>query len=439
MKSLNGALSIMLVVVLMYAAVPVGWALAKNVESSSDSKWIQVQGPTSLPLNSIDMVSDDDGWAVGSSGIILLFTNGEWQEIQRPTADYLTAVSMLDENNGWAVGSDAVLRYSSGQWQPFPHPSPIFPESVATVSDKDAWILEGSRVLQFTATDWQLPQSLNDVQRMMDITMLDENTGWAVGFNGIILRYDGQEWSRAGSPTSDRLYSVSFGGGSNGWAVGGNYPRYGNSTGTVLHYVAGQWITVDVPGIPALTSVSGTPDGSAWAMSPEGIAVHLYADGTHEAFNIPRSVKSVDMVSDSEGWAVGDNGLILHFTPGSLPTDPVEAPGTSSPNQVYFQRDRTFSSLTASSLTGKSWWAGDFSATLLPRSSPSGILCHQLETARNTRTVFRTGQIRVSSGKTRNSVRDPAWIVRAKCRSWKTWAGVYTTIYLSRTSSGGYS
>ncbi len=81
MKSLNGALSIMLVVVLMYAAVPVGWALAKNVESSSDSKWIQVQGPTSLPLNSIDMVSDDDGWAVGSSGIILHFTNGEWQEI----------------------------------------------------------------------------------------------------------------------------------------------------------------------------------------------------------------------------------------------------------------------------------------------------------------------------------------------------------------------
>ncbi len=227
---------------------------------------------------------------------------------------------MLDENNGWAVGSDAVLRYSSGQWQPFPHPSPIFPESVATVSDKDAWILEGSRVLQFTGTEWQLPQSLNDVQRMMDITMLDESTGWAVGFNGIILRYDGQEWSRAGSPTSDRLYSVSFGGGSNGWAVGGNYPRYGNSTGTVLHYVAGQWITVDVPGIPALTSVSGTPDGSAWAMSPEGIAVHLYADGTHEAFNIPRSVKSVDMVSDSEGWAVGDNGLILHFTPGSLPT-----------------------------------------------------------------------------------------------------------------------
>ena len=52
------------------------------------------------------------------------------------------------------------------------------------------------------------------------IFMLSDTKGWAVGDNGTILKYDGNQWILESSPTSNNLRSIYMLSETSGWAVG---------------------------------------------------------------------------------------------------------------------------------------------------------------------------------------------------------------------------
>ena len=122
--------------------------------------------------------------------------------------------------------------------------------------------------------------------------MENANNGWAVGDNGLIIKYDGT-WSQITSPVSDNLNDLYIVSTDNIWAVGDN--------GTIIRY-----------------------NGSVW----EEIASPI-------SFNL----ESVSFVGNEEGWAAGKNGII-NFKAGSLvPLSGVLISsaylmGTSSPVQI---------------------------------------------------------------------------------------------------------
>jgi len=66
-----------------------------------------------------------------------------------------------------------------------------------------------------------------------DLHLLDGDHGWAVGFDGTIVGYQGGAWSPASSPTTERLYGVWASGPTDAWAVGTN--------GTILRYDGADW------------------------------------------------------------------------------------------------------------------------------------------------------------------------------------------------------
>ena len=102
--------------------------------------------------------------------------------------------------------------------------------------------------------------------------MLSPSDGWAVGYSGSILHYDGKQWKQVQSPTRVDLHSVAMPSPQEGWAVG--------DSGTILHYRHGAW-----------SLVTPAPTGN--------------------------TLNSVSMLSSSEGWAVGTHGTILHYRDGT--------------------------------------------------------------------------------------------------------------------------
>jgi photosystem II stability/assembly factor-like uncharacterized protein len=100
------------------------------------------------------------GWAVGSSGMVLRFERGAWRRdvvASSVTNQPLLALALSrDGTRGWAVGGDVVLRFEHGKWQR---------DVVSGETDPSL----------FLSALW-----LSD----------DGTEGWAAGENGMVLRLE---------------------------------------------------------------------------------------------------------------------------------------------------------------------------------------------------------------------------------------------------------
>lgn len=94
-------LALAVLVVLVLAAVPT---------ANAQGTWSTVVSPTSSNLNSVSMVSADEGWAVGDAGTILHYANRIWTPVTpSPTPNPLYSVSMVSAGEGWAVGASSLI------------------------------------------------------------------------------------------------------------------------------------------------------------------------------------------------------------------------------------------------------------------------------------------------------------------------------------------
>jgi hypothetical protein len=73
--------------------------------------WAWTKAANNANLNSIDMISSTDGWAVGSDGIIIHWDGVSWSNVTSPTGAWLSCVDMVSSTDGWIVGADGVYRW----------------------------------------------------------------------------------------------------------------------------------------------------------------------------------------------------------------------------------------------------------------------------------------------------------------------------------------
>jgi len=163
---------------------------------------------THFVLNSISMVSPDEGWAMGVTR--------------------LHAASASDTSPEY--GDPVILHYSQGYWRPVPFPPDI------------------KNHIGCSATGIACPaHSLNS------ISMISASNGWAVGNSvlppnadgmtfGVVLHYMGGKWvfdRLLGSHLSSVLMHTA----SDGWMVGED----GNGGAPVFHYDGSRWTSVSDP------------------------------------------------------------------------------------------------------------------------------------------------------------------------------------------------
>lgn len=106
-------------------------ALSQDYARASGTFWFEVDPPTTRLMHwdgsswqvdasvqdlgtpySIALVSEDEGWAVGSRGTILQWDGVSWQAAASPTGNHLFSIEMIASDKGWAVGANGtILRY----------------------------------------------------------------------------------------------------------------------------------------------------------------------------------------------------------------------------------------------------------------------------------------------------------------------------------------
>jgi hypothetical protein len=102
-----------------------GWAVGERgrIAHWNGVLWSDVPSPTSLGLHGIDMVSPTDGWAVGDSGVIVRWEGKRWS-LYPASLPNLRAVTMLSANDGWAVGW-GIFHWDGMTWQAVASNSPL--------------------------------------------------------------------------------------------------------------------------------------------------------------------------------------------------------------------------------------------------------------------------------------------------------------------------
>ncbi len=158
--------------------------------------WQVLQAPTRQELIHIDFVDEKRGWIVGAAGAILHTDDGgeTWTKQTSDTTATLYHVDFRNEKKGWAVGErGTILRTDDGgrTWTKVESPARSTLLSVQFVSDDEGWIVgRGGAILRSGdgGRTW-VEQEGGTKQNLYALFMTKKN-GWAVGSDGLILRYE---------------------------------------------------------------------------------------------------------------------------------------------------------------------------------------------------------------------------------------------------------
>ena len=160
----------------------------------------------------------------------------------------------------------------------------------------------------------QLGESLDNFR---DVQFLDAQNGWIAGDNGVLLSTEdgGENWKRLQSGTTDRIVDVHFISLDPkwGWAMTRN--------GTLLYTTDGDnWSIDDKQELPqreppplSINEVAFGKFSEGWAVGENGEIIHNLDGGpiwTLQRTSTGKTLTSVDMQFAPLGWAVGSNGVI---------------------------------------------------------------------------------------------------------------------------------
>ena len=276
----------------------------------------QRSGIFGKPLRDVYFRNASEGWCVGDGGVVGRTTDGgkTWQQIETGTQNDLQSL-YLGKTIGWIVGDWGTLLKTTDGGKTFKEDDGSFfgkksLKDIDFVDNSHGWIItystpnssENSGYIYHTkdgGESWE--EQFSTKSKLFSLRFVDRMTGWVVGDKrSIYVTNDGgKTWEFVTDGSNQRhkekygqpdylgneplhtfiLYDVDFVDNQHGWIVG--------DLGVVLHTDSG-------------IKKNGS---SAWKHQRGGPRFHNSADNL---------LLAVDFVSKNLGWAVGENGTILH-------------------------------------------------------------------------------------------------------------------------------
>ena len=211
--------------------------------------------------------------------------------------------------NGWPI-------YVSNTNTPLQHVNKIelSDNELRSGSRVDGVFLEVWRALISTEDDSDeiiKPQDITKVSDLHGIFMYNENIGWAMGNNGIILKTmdGGINWHTVSTPVNTNYNKVQFRNLNIGYAVGDNgIVLKSNDSGE-------SWFVLSTPVEDNLKDLFIINETTVCAVGDNGIVLltedgHTFSSIT-ETDNITDNLSGVFFFDSSVGWAVGENGVLI--------------------------------------------------------------------------------------------------------------------------------
>ncbi|MFA5802472.1 MAG: YCF48-related protein, partial [Thermoleophilia bacterium] len=315
--------------------------------SNGGTTWTQGSGTSTISLTSVQMLSASTAVAVGGSGAIYKTINSGATWTARTstptTTSNLSSVSFSTATNGFAVGGDPtgrLLRTTDGgeTWQSNTTVIPTILTGVAIVAIPGGDILVttgySGNIRKYTVDIWNgaidtVAAGLATVTSGTGNTLITASVApgtanvFVGGVAGIVLASgdSGTSWSLKAGGTAISYYSSSFVDADYGWMVGksGTVNRTINGGAAWSSDNSGIAGTADLYGVDFRNSSLGYAVGSIPGTPNTGVA-YRYNTGTWSAMTLPAGVSylsEVRMSDDTHGWAVGEEGVILHTTDGA--------------------------------------------------------------------------------------------------------------------------
>jgi len=348
-----------------------GWAVGDGgtIIRWNGSNWNSVGSPVASPndIRGVWLAASADGWAVGDAGRILRWNGANWNFYQTaPVAAQLNEIHGTASTNVFAVGNDpdgaggqppVIIRWTGAAW------TSISPAGVADNVDLhgvflvspslafavgDAPPAAAATMLRWDGTLWASIASGTVVGvSLRSVWMVSATDGWAVGDGGTIVRWNGVAWAAETSPpATPTLNGVQALTSTDVWAVGND--------GSIIHRDGTGWSTVPsglvagehLNSLYMISSVEGWAvgidvaggDGSPFILFWNGLTWSrvLPIPAPPRAGAVNDNLEDVWMVASQDGWAVGQDGLILRFGPiqgVTVTTGTVTATATSTTTQ----------------------------------------------------------------------------------------------------------
>ncbi|HEX9679253.1 MAG TPA: hypothetical protein VGA08_01420, partial [Candidatus Saccharimonadales bacterium] len=237
--------------------------------------WNVVSSPTANNLNEVMMSSSSLGWAVGAGGVIIKWNGTAWSLDSSPTSTQLNSLFVVSSSEVYAVGNSGTqAEYADHFVASGTYSSSVFDAGASADWGTLRWRLElpanttltaavrtgntavpdgswsafsgelsdplgspisnaDSRYMQYrltlTTSDLLVAPRLDSISitynepaggTFFGVKVTAANDGWSVGNNGVLARFDGDNWSSYASPTTDHLLDVDFADTDNIWAIG---------------------------------------------------------------------------------------------------------------------------------------------------------------------------------------------------------------------------
>lgn len=283
--------------------------------------------------------SENRGWAIScGSGAIkgkLEFYNGtRWQQIDEFEDSFYPQIVKYNDSTLWYIvhesytGNDRPRHFQikNGIKSEIPIPKIMFDptqyarfESIAVLDDGTAWMV-GSQgnILFFDKKKWQIfdsPVKRKETNNgnwyegnLTDVTMLDENKGFAVGVKGSIIKYKNGIWTKVKSPTTNKLNSIFMFDENNGWAVG--------LDGTILKCENSKWRVIPLPKFANLKTVKFANPELGWIVGFDNTFLE-YDGGEWVEIQLEKQIKShfldIDFTVNKDGnidlWLAAADGI----------------------------------------------------------------------------------------------------------------------------------
>jgi hypothetical protein len=253
-----------------------------------------------------DRTISDDFLLVGAEGLVLRFEpqTGRFEQLVPAGADLLQGAWGADDGHLWTVGGDLSNEESGGVvWVRDPTTEPQAPPASLRTS-LDAVGIGGGQHLGGAqwSVDTEAPKVIEGgLPTLSSVWGADSSDVWAVGRDGVAIRFDGIRWASVAAGTTQPLHAV-HGQGADVVAVGGN------GSGVLLEVEAGRFVDRSPADVPQMNGVFVAPDGTAIAVGERGIIARRDSGGwSVSESTLDASLAYHAVWIDPQGgvWAVG--------------------------------------------------------------------------------------------------------------------------------------
>jgi photosystem II stability/assembly factor-like uncharacterized protein len=223
-------------------------------------------------INRIDAVASNDVWASGV-GQIYHYNGTSWTLAYNvPDGQNVFAIQMVSANEGWAVGANQlIVHYLNGSWtilEPSPSPQTLY-DSFFTAPN-DGWAVgftDSTYVMHYDGVEWT--RAYSPTAQLLRMYFLSATDGWAVSYSSI-LHYDGIDFTEVPNPYPDGLNSIYMLTPTDGWIVG--------TSGAMLHYSDDSTPTPTLA--PPTGTATETPVQATSTSTPQATATSAPATNT---------------------------------------------------------------------------------------------------------------------------------------------------------------